>query len=663
MSGVRNAAVFAAVSMFASVCAAAASAQPVLTEYDSQWNLKMIGVEAAYKRGYTGKGVVIGVVDSGINPTHRDLIGQLTPYSLDIYTSGLAVIDPQGHGTHVAGIIAGARNGFGIQGVAYDSRLSVLRLLDANNVASAGDDAIAKLLNYGLDNGVRIFNNSWGGLYIDPDGTPQQVAAFYGHEAMSAYQRAVDLDSILVWATGNEKLQQPGLQAGLPYYFPAWRGHWIAVTAVGTDGKLASYANRCGLAAQWCLAAPGGDTPLPGETLDDSLIWSAANDSNTNPAGQGGTSQAAPHVTGAVAIARQMFPNAPAAAITRLVLTSATDLGQPGVDDIYGWGLLNIGNMAITLDAEAGSLFANGAWAADAGQRALYESIDGRLSDGATPGAWGAILAGRARHDVTTASLASEAETYGVAVGYDLEARPGVLLGLAIAETRTMTSEAAGANTGEIRSIGGFVYGRFREGRWFVEGSAGAEARSYDYERGDILGTAGTVLAGAGVIGESSTDGVAMFARARIGANFAAGPVEIRPFVQARASQQRIDAFDERGADVYSQSVLESEHTVYEAGPGVEIAVAPYRLGRGEIGGALALRYDTRWGDDDFATRSTMLGSPIPAAVGELEESLTASARVNARLGGRWEGDARGWWTQGGNHEAGGLSLGLRMTF
>lgn len=661
-----SAAAVAALSVAACACAGAAQAQQTyaFVEYDSQWDMQMIGVQAAYERGYTGQGVVVGVVDSGINPTHRDIADNLTDISLDIYTGGPVLADPQGHGTHVAGTIAGVRNGVGVQGVAYDAQLAIFRLLDENNVANGPDDAIATLLNYGLDRGVRIFNNSWGGQYLDRDGTAADVTNFYGETVIAAYQRAVDLDSILVWASGNESLLQPGLQAGLPYYFPEWQPHWLTVTAVGSDGVLASYANHCGLAAQWCLAAPGGDAALPGETLYDAYIWSAGNTNVDDLSGQGGTSMAAPHVTGAVAIARQMFPNAPAAALTRLVLATATDLGDPGVDESYGWGLLNVENMVSARDPEAGSVFANGASAADAGQTVLIEALNGRLTAGEGAGAWAAVLGGRADHDVTDASLASEAETFGAAVGYDFDTTPGARFGLSLSASRTTADEALHANSARIRSVGLSAYMAARRGRLFADASTGLDIRQYDFRRRAIVGADGTVLQAAGALdGRSESDGYGAFARARFGAAFDLGALEVRPFVHARLSHQQIDAFAETGADVFSLNVEATRLTRYEAGPGVELAAAPRPMGGALVGGSLSVRYDARWGDDEFALPVRMLGSSVPAAVGDLDDAVTVAGSVSARLSGGWDVAGRGWWSGGDDHDSVGATIGLRLAF
>lgn len=66
--------------------------------------------------------------------------------------------------------------------------------------------------------------------------------------------------SLMVVSTGNESQPHPDLLAGAPYWFPELRDNWLAVTALDGDGDLAPYANRCGVAAGWCLAAPGGAT-------------------------------------------------------------------------------------------------------------------------------------------------------------------------------------------------------------------------------------------------------------------------------------------------------------------------------------------------------------------------------------------------------------------
>src|SRR5690606_34771231 len=113
---------------------------------------------------------------------------------------------------------------------------------------------------------------------------------------------------------------------------------------------------RCGVAAAWCLAGPGGD----GDDGSNDAIWSSWPSSGYYSIN--GTSMATPHVTGAVAIAAQLFPQATGSELTQLVLQTATDVGDPGIDPVYGWGLLNIGNIVDTAAPATAGTFANAAW-------------------------------------------------------------------------------------------------------------------------------------------------------------------------------------------------------------------------------------------------------------------------------------------------------------
>ena len=105
---------------------------------------------------------------------------------------------------------------------------------------------------------------------------------------------------------------------------------WLAVVATDSNNLIAPYSNGCGLALAWCLSAPG------------SRIYSTDSDSNSDYATSNGTSFAAPHVSGALAVLQSSMPAAPMTAVVALLLTSATDLGDISLDTTYGWGLLNL---------------------------------------------------------------------------------------------------------------------------------------------------------------------------------------------------------------------------------------------------------------------------------------------------------------------------------
>ena len=105
---------------------------------------------------------------------------------------------------------------------------------------------------------------------------------------------------------------------------------YLVAVAVDADNEIADYSNGCGNTSSWCLAAPGDGVSYPSADGDDSYQPFS------------GTSAAAPHVSGALAILKSAAPMLPMTMIRAILLTTATDLGEPGRDDIYGWGLVNI---------------------------------------------------------------------------------------------------------------------------------------------------------------------------------------------------------------------------------------------------------------------------------------------------------------------------------
>lgn len=135
---------------------------------------------------------------------------------------------------------------------------------------------------------------------------------------------AVDNDAIFVWAAGNDSQTESGVLSALPIAFPDLNGHFVNVVALDNYGNLAWYSNQCGITQNYCIAAPGSS-------------W------NTDTQGYAsGTSFAAPVVSGAIATIKEAFPYMNASQITALLFTTAQDLGTPGVDAVYGWGLLDM---------------------------------------------------------------------------------------------------------------------------------------------------------------------------------------------------------------------------------------------------------------------------------------------------------------------------------
>ncbi|MCS4230008.1 subtilase-type serine protease [Stenotrophomonas maltophilia] len=301
------------------------------------------------------------------------LIGAGAPYGLTFNT----------HGTHVSGTIAANRDGSGMHGVAFGADLAAAKLffdsyvewyLAPDNYYRQGsvfpqvgpsEDAFASMYSQMNAQGVRAINHSWG-LGSEPE-TVEEFDEIYNHEGDRAYldifaEGSRQAGMIQVWAAGNSADYNPspeeaplaGVYATLPRAFADIEPYWLAVVNLNQDLQLSDLSHRCGLAANWCLAAPGSDiisTSYGSEGLEGQL----ATDDNQNvlldvlervPSytyeQMSGTSMAAPHVTGALGLLFERFPYLDNAQVRDVLLTTATDLGAEGVDDVYGWGLVNL---------------------------------------------------------------------------------------------------------------------------------------------------------------------------------------------------------------------------------------------------------------------------------------------------------------------------------
>jgi hypothetical protein len=285
---------------------------------------------AAYNAGATGKGIKIGIVDSGINPNLSEFTGRIDPASGDV-AGNRGISDEGGHGTAVSAVAAAARNNSNTLGVAFDATIVNER---ADQVGSCSgtdgcqffDNAIAAGINAATQAGVKVINLSLGGS------SP-------GSTLLSAMQNAVNHGVILVISAGNDG-EDPS-KGGNPDPFalsPAQRfpGMVIIAGSVGVDGpngtvnvdQLSSFSNRAGTGSQYYLAAQGYKDRAPDNT-GAQVIWS-------------GTSFSAPTITGAVALMAQAFPNLSGSQIVSILFQSADDLGAAGTDSVYGRGRLNI---------------------------------------------------------------------------------------------------------------------------------------------------------------------------------------------------------------------------------------------------------------------------------------------------------------------------------
>lgn len=309
-------------------------------EYRAQWGLETIRAANAYARGVDGTGIVIGVVDSGIFAAHPEFAGRYIG-GFDYLTGAAPTADPVGHGTGVASVIAANRDGIGMHGVAPGATILVAR--DDDGVGGINFDFIVRGYNDLVTRGVRVINNSWGDLSAITDVTRQKILADMP-EGVAAYRRAVASGALNIWGTGNDFRAQPSIESGLPHLFPELERGWLAVAAVG-PGYMPDYSNGCGVAKNWCLVAPGGgDWWFPDPYPNDPIVVA---DKNGGYIKTFGTSFAAPHVSGAAALVWQMFPFFTADQVRQTLLGTAFDIGPPGVDELFGYGLLDVGKAVL----------------------------------------------------------------------------------------------------------------------------------------------------------------------------------------------------------------------------------------------------------------------------------------------------------------------------
>ncbi|MEO9270316.1 autotransporter outer membrane beta-barrel domain-containing protein [Serratia ureilytica] len=322
----------------------------------------------------------IGIIDS-IIPFHSEFVGKLTRLDNGSYNFSYDKKDNMffgDHGTHVAGISAAKRDGTGMHGVAFDADIVGTKLNDYGN--SNGREAL-------IQSAVRVINNSWGiapdirrdakGDFIWlPNGRPDYVAFVKGdviaemmrskasvewgskqpvptgaHSPMSTLLRAARHGKLIVFSAGNyNNYNIPEAQKSLPYAFPDVLNNYLIVTNLSDENHLSVSSTSCGQTASYCVSAPGSDiysTVGRLESKTGGAVNREAYDKgdvslNLGYGYKSGTSMAAPHVTGVAAVLMQRFPYMSANQISAVIKTTATDLGVAGIDNLFGWGRVNL---------------------------------------------------------------------------------------------------------------------------------------------------------------------------------------------------------------------------------------------------------------------------------------------------------------------------------
>lgn len=329
-----------------------ALAVPTDEAYPLQWHYPLIGLPEAWDTTTGDPAVVVAVIDTGILADHPDLAGQLVD-GYDFVRDPTSALDGDGidpdpqepagvsaeassgfHGTHVSGTVAArGDNQLGVAGSAYNARVMPLRALGAGGAGTT----------YDIDQAVRYA----AGLPNDSGTVPQSPAqvinlslggAPFSQATQALFDEVRRAGVIVVAAAGNEANAAP--------LYPASYNGVISVSAVDTQRRLATYSNT---GPNIDVAAPGGDNgvDLNGDGYPDGVLSTAGSPGNNGInfvyAFASGTSMAAPHVAGVVALMksvnRDLTPQDIDAMLAAGELTE--DLGAPGRDDSYGQGLIN----------------------------------------------------------------------------------------------------------------------------------------------------------------------------------------------------------------------------------------------------------------------------------------------------------------------------------
>ncbi|MEA5577350.1 S8 family peptidase, partial [Anabaena sp. UHCC 0451] len=281
----------------------------------NNWGADMVNAPTAWQNGHTGQGIIVAVLDTGVDYNHNDLNNNIWINTKEIAGNGIDddgngyiddsqgwnfdgnnnnVLDNNGHGTHVSGTIAAENNGSGVTGIAYDSQIMAVKVLDENGSGSYSN--IANGIRYAVDNGANVINLSLGGNSSN-------------NTLKSAIEYASSNGVIVVMAAGNDGGSTPSYPARYAY------DSGIAVGAVNKNNQLTNFSNRSGSQEIKYVTAPGED------------IYSTV--PNNQYATYSGTSMAAPHVAGVVALMLSANPNLTESQVRDIITSTAENDTNP----------------------------------------------------------------------------------------------------------------------------------------------------------------------------------------------------------------------------------------------------------------------------------------------------------------------------------------------
>ena len=326
---------------------------------------KQVHASSAYSKGWTGKGSIVAVADTGYDTDHTEFDGQVLD-TKDYYGNGIQ--DNHGHGSHVLGTILAKKDGTGMHGMAYDAKAVVIKIGDQRSVSL---DNAASGFSWAADQGAIVGNlsanrnyDSWfrGNVQSLTDGTYQAPIQYNGNNekvvdysdgmyigqmTSDIWKDATDKGLVLVNSAGNQGLEY----SAMPGWFATETdadGNLVLggkVLIVGSynfnANNLDSWTNKAGHLCRVVVDNACTDT----HKTSDFYVLAPGNTYSTNNEGSydtmSGTSMAAPIVTAQVAVLHQMWPHMKGENLVKLVTTTA-DKDITGYDvNIHGQGIVD----------------------------------------------------------------------------------------------------------------------------------------------------------------------------------------------------------------------------------------------------------------------------------------------------------------------------------
>lgn len=274
----------------------------LLYQENYQWNLPVIGTEQGWDITRGTEEISIAIVDTGVDLDHPELKNRLVK-GYNVLNENEEPDDDNGHGTHVAGIIASeTNNNEGVAGLTWFNKIMPVKAMGAKGYGTTFD--IASGIVWAVDHGADVINLSLGNYQ------PSQVLE-------EAVQYAYSKNVVMVSAAGNDGSDQPTYPSAYPEV--------LSVAAVDYEGKRASFSNY---GEYIDIAAPG--------------VYIPSTYFNKQYASLSGTSMAAPHVAGLAALIKSANPELTNTQVINIIKKSAIDLGDQGKDNDFGNGLIDV---------------------------------------------------------------------------------------------------------------------------------------------------------------------------------------------------------------------------------------------------------------------------------------------------------------------------------